>query len=264
MSQTPPDPPLSAAARTRLWWELSIVLGLSLGASAVYSVVALIAMSTSGKTLGSQTTTLNRSQSPREWLDFTYQSLGIVFELFAVALAIYLLWRPGQSAFARIGLDFRMPTKDAARGGLLFLAIGIPGLGLYAAGRAVGITVGVQASGLDDYWWTVPILILSALRAALTEEVIVVGYLFTRLRELGWSWWTIIVSAAVFRGSYHLYQGVGPFIGNVAMGVLFGWCYRRWGRIMPLVITHWLLDIVSFVGYPLAALWWPGLFPAAK
>jgi membrane protease YdiL (CAAX protease family) len=67
------------------------------------------------------------------------------------------------------------------------------------------------------------------------------------------------VSAALLRGSYHLYQGIGPFVGNALMGVVFGWCYLRWGRVMPLVIAHWVLDIVSFVGYPLAALWWPAL-----
>ena len=45
--------------------------------------------------------------------------------------------------------------------------------------------------------------------------------------------------------------------------VVFGWCYARWGRTMPLVIAHWIIDIVSFVGYPLAVGWWPGLFAAA-
>jgi hypothetical protein len=47
------------------------------------------------------------------------------------------------------------------------------------------------------------------------------------------------------------------------MGVVFGWCYARWGRTMPLVIAHWIIDIVSFVGYPLAVGWWPALFAAA-
>ena len=50
--------------------------------------------------------------------------------------------------------------------------------------------------------------------------------------------WTIILAAAALRGSYHLYQGFGPFIGNFVMGVVFGWCYTRWGRVMPLVIAH--------------------------
>ncbi|TFC85276.1 CPBP family intramembrane metalloprotease [Cryobacterium sp. TMT1-21] len=245
--------------RNALRWEVGIVLGLSLGASAIYSVVSIIARLTDTRPLSEQSATLNGSQSPREWLDFTYQFLGIFFAFFAVALVLYLLWRPGQSAFRRLGFDLTEPRRDLLRGLGLVAAIGIPGLGLYLAGRFFGFTVAVVPSPIDTFWWTVPILVLSALRSALTEELIVVGYLFTRLRELGWSTWTIIVSSAVLRGSYHLYQGIGPFFGNAVMGVVFGWCYLRWGRTMPLVIAHWVLDIVSFVGYPLALAWWPGL-----
>jgi membrane protease YdiL (CAAX protease family) len=248
----------------RLRWELAIVLGLSLGASAVYSIVAIIARLTDKTPLSQQSATLNGSQSPREWLDFTYQFLAIFFDLFTVALVIYLLWLPGRSAFRRLGFDYTQPRRDLLGGVGLVLLIGIPGLGLYLAGRAMGITVAVVASPLETYWWTLPILILSALRSALTEELIVVGYLFIRLREFGWSTWTIILSSALLRGSYHLYQGIGPFFGNVAMGILFGWCYARWGRTMPLVIAHWILDIVSFVGYPLALAWWPGLLAPAS
>ncbi|TFB64507.1 CPBP family intramembrane metalloprotease [Cryobacterium sp. Hz7] len=237
---------------------------MSLGASALYSIISIIARLTDARPLSEQSATLNGSQSPREWLDFSYQFLGIFFALFAVALVLYLLWLPGQSPFRRLGFDFTQPGRDLLRGFGLVLVIGIPGLGLYLAGRSLGFTVAIVPSPLDTFWWTIPILVLSALRSALVEELIVVGYLFTRLRELGWSTWTIIVSSALLRGSYHLYQGIGPFFGNAAMGVLFGWCYLRWGRTMPLVIAHWILDIVSFVGYPLALTWWPGLLaPAA-
>jgi len=251
-----------SARRRRLWWEIAIVLGLSLGASAVYSIVQIVARLTAGTPLADQSAGLNQSQSPREWLDFTYQFLGVFFDLFAVALALYLLWSPRRTGFQRIGLTFARPGRDAVRGLLLLLAIGIPGIAFYAIGRAVGITVAVVPAPLDAHWWTVPILILSALRAALTEEVIAIGYLFTRLAELGWSRWTIILSSALLRGTYHLYQGIGPFLGNIAMGILFGWFYGRYGRVMPLVITHLLLDVISFVGYPLAVMWWPGVFAA--
>lgn len=256
-------PAPSRSARTRLWWEIAIVLGLSLGASAVYSIVAILARLTENTPLSQQSATLNGSQSPREWLDLTYQFLEIFFGLFVVALVLYLLWRPGQSAFARLGADFTRPGRDVLDGVGLLLAIGIPGLGLYLAGRALGITVAVVASPLETYWWTIPILVLSALRSALSEEIIVVGYLFTRLGELGWPRWQIILSSAVLRGSYHLYQGIGPFVGNAVMGVVFGWCYARWGRTAPLILAHWILDIVSFVGYPLAVAWWPHLLAPA-
>jgi membrane protease YdiL (CAAX protease family) len=246
--------------RRRIWSELVIVLGLSLGASAVYAIVALIADLASGKPLGELSTALNAAQSKVEWLDFTYQLLGVFFDLFPVALALYLLWEPGRSAFARIGLTSRRPGRDLGAGVLLAACIGVPGLGFYALGRLAGITLDVQASPLDVHWWTVPVLVLAAVRAALQEEVIVVGYLFTRLRQLDWGEWPVIVASAVLRGSYHLYQGVGPFFGNAVMGIVFGWVYSKWGRTAPLVVAHTVLDVVSFVGYPVAVALWPGVF----
>ena len=65
--------------------------------------------------------------------------------------------------------------------------------------------------------------------------------------------WLAIAISAVIRGSYHLYQGVGAFLGNAVMGLIFGFLYRRWGRVMPLIITHFLIDAVTFVGYALLA-----------
>ena len=246
--------------RRRLAAEIVIVLGLSLGASAVYSIVSLVAKLTANTSLASQSTSLNGALSTREWLDFTYQFLAIVFDLAPVALAFYLLAISGVNPFRKVGFDLRSPARDAARGMLLVLVIGVPGIALYFIGRAAGITVNVVPAPIDAYWWTVPMLVASALRAALTEELIVVGYLFTRLRQLGWGRWQIIAAAAVLRGSYHLYQGIGPFLGNVVMGMVFGWCYSRWGRTMPLVIAHWIIDIASFVGYAWAVATFPELF----
>ena len=57
----------------------------------------------------------------------------------------------------------------------------------------------------------------------------------------------------MIRGSYHLYQGAGAFLGNAVMGLIFGYLYRRWGRVMPLLIAHFLIDAVTFVGYALLA-----------
>lgn len=248
------------ASQRRLRIEIAIVLGLSLGASAVYSIVALINRLTQDVPISQQTATLNPSLSSRPLFDLVYQLLGIAFGLVPVALVLYLMWRPGRSGFSRIGFDASRPWRDARVALLLAAMVGIPGIALYAAGRMIGITPSIAASGLGSEWWTIPVLVLSALRSALTEEIIVVGYLFTRLRELGVGQWATIVGSAVLRGSYHLYQGAGSFAGNVAMGVLFGWVYSRWGRTTPLVITHLTLDVVSFVGYPLALAWFPGLF----
>ncbi len=236
------------------------MLAITVGQSALYSVLSLVRKLVAPIPLGSQQTQVNPPRDAQAIWDIVYQLLSVFFALALVALVVYLLWEPGGNALRRIGLDFTRFGGDLGRGILLTAVIGLPGLALYAAGRALGITVAVVASPLDAAWWTVPLLLLSALRAGLTEEVIFIGYLFDRLRRLGWNDWSIILTTAALRGAYHAYQGFGAIVGNFAMGVVFGWCYRRWGRVMPLVIAHTLLDIVAFVGYPLAAALWPEIF----
>jgi membrane protease YdiL (CAAX protease family) len=58
-----------------------------------------------------------------------------------------------------------------------------------------------------------------------------------------------IGASALLRGSYHLYQGWGGFLGNVAMGLLFGFVFSRTRRAWPIVIAHTLLDIGAGVGF---------------
>jgi membrane protease YdiL (CAAX protease family) len=261
-SPTWPDR-VPASDRPRLIWEIGLVLAVSVGQSALYSVISLVRASLRTTPIGQQQTQLNPSRSAEVFWDVLYRFLDIAFSLAIVGLVVYLLWESGGNALRRIGLDFRRFGGDVGRGILLTAVIGIPGLGLYAVARMLGLNVAVVASPLDGAWWVVPLLVLSAVRAGLTEEVIFLGYLFDRLRRLGWSWWGIIVSTAALRGAYHAYQGVGAIVGNFAMGLVFGWCYRRWGRVMPLVVAHTVIDVVAFVGYPLAAALWPGVFAPA-
>jgi membrane protease YdiL (CAAX protease family) len=231
----------------RLRAEVWIVLGLSLGQSAVYAVVTLAATLTRGP-LRDATASLNANRSEREWLDLTLQLLSIGFALVPVALAIYLLASDGQP-LRRLGLIRGRPTQDALAGVGLALAIGIPGLGMYFLGRALGINADVVPVPDHVYWWTIPVLLLSAVENAVVEEVIAVGYLLTRLRDLRWGPWAAIALSAALRGTYHLYQGFGQALGNAAMGAIFAWWFHRTGRLWPLLVAHTLLDVVAFVGY---------------
>jgi membrane protease YdiL (CAAX protease family) len=106
-------------------------------------------------------------------------------------------------------------------------------------------------AALPHVWWAVPVLILSAAENAILEEVVVVGYLLTRLRQLDLAVPAAVAVSALLRGSYHLYQGFGAFVGNAAMGVVFALFFLRTRRLAPLVIAHTILDVVSFVGYAL-------------
>ncbi|MBP2437747.1 CPBP family intramembrane glutamic endopeptidase [Microbacterium amylolyticum] len=248
---------IAPVSRTRLAWEVGIVLALSIGQSALYSVLSLIRSLTREAPLAEQTTALNPVRADAAIWDAIYRTFNVFFDLCLVALVIYLLWEPGRNALLRIGLDFRRFGRDTAIAIALLSAIGIPGLGLYAGSRLMGLTLEVQASDVDAAWWTIPLLMLSAARAGLLEEVILNGYLITRLRQLAWSPWQILLAVALLRGAYHLYQGPAMAIGNVVMGLAFGWLFLRTGRVMPLVVAHTLLDVVAFVGYPLAAPYLP-------
>lgn len=249
-----------APSRARLWWEIGIVLALGLGQSAVYSIVQFAYRLADPTPLADQTTTLNPSRSDEEIFDLVYQILSLAFAVVPVLLVCFLLWQPARPHLGRLGLDGRRLGRDTRHGILLVLAIGVPGLALYIAGRMLGLFVAVEASGLGEYWWSVPILVLSAARASVQEEFVVLGYLFARLRQLGWGIWPVIVATSLLRASYHLYQGQGAFIGNLAMGLLFGWLFARSGRLMPFLVAHFLIDVAAFVGYPWAAGLWPELF----
>lgn len=236
------------------------MLALGLGQSAVYAIVQLASRVTSGTPLGDQTATLNPSRSDREIFDLLSQLLSIGFSVIPAVLACFLLWQSRRPHLGRLGFDGTRVGRDTGSGVLLVAVVGIPGLALYLTGRALGWFVTVNPAGLDDRWWTVPVLLLAAARASVEEEFVVLGYLFFRLRQLGWGPWQIIVATAVLRGTYHLYQGPGAFVGNLAMGLLFGWLFMRTGRLLPFLVAHFLINAIAFVGYPWAAATWPALF----
>ncbi|MDG4794596.1 CPBP family intramembrane glutamic endopeptidase [Micromonospora sp. WMMD1082] len=243
-------------SRRTLGTETMLVLGLSLGQSAVYATVSIIAKLTAEGGLSRQTAALNTSASTRPYLDLTYQLLGIVFALLPVLLAVHLLARDPGDPVRTLGLDARQPGADLARGAGLAALIGLPGLALFWAAAQLGINATLVPAALPDLWWTVPVLILAAFQNSILEEVIVVGYLMTRLRQLQWRVTAIIATSALLRASYHLYQGFGAFLGNAVMGVVFSLFYLRTRRVMPLVVAHALLDIVAFVGYSLLPREW--------
>lgn len=245
--------------RRALRIEIVVVLAVTFGLSAYTAVVSLAEAVILG--LSGQKVALNHRRSPIDFIDFLL-NLSPVFTLVGWGfLALYLLWRSGFRP-AAIGLG-RFRWRPDLLGGLgLAALIGLPGLGLYVAGRALGIGVDVVPSTLGDTWWRIPVLLLMAFANAWAEEIIVVGFLLTRLRQLDVSATKSLILSALLRGTYHLYQGFGAGLGNIAMGLVFGYTWRRTGRLWPLIIGHGVIDAVAFVGYALAARHLGWLHPA--
>ncbi|GAC79266.1 CAAX protease self-immunity [Gordonia malaquae] len=238
--------------------ELVIVGILTFGFSALSAILSLIEARL-GAGISETTVALNPAESSSVVIDVIRQSMRAV-RLFAIgALGAYLLWRTG-IRLKDVGLG-RPAKRDLVPGVGLAAVIGIPGLALVAASTAVGWNAHLIPAPEGSPWWRILLLCVIAAGNAVAEEVIVVAYFMTRLRQLGVGEGATLVSSAVLRGGYHLYQGIGGGVGNVVMGLVFGRWYQKTNRLWPLIIAHTLIDVLAFVGYALLAdhLGWLGL-----
>ena len=226
----------------------SVSIAVTFGLSAVTAVLQLTDFVLRG--LAGQKVPLIPRRSYFDLVDLGL-NLASVAQLVAWgALGLYLLWRSGFRP-ADIGLG-RFRLRPDLLGGLgLAALIGLPGLALYVAGRAVGLSASVVPSELTDTWWRIPVLVLAAFANGWAEEIIVVGFLLTRLQQLQVSSTRALLYSSLLRGAYHLYQGFGAGLGNLAMGLIFGTVWRRTGRLWPLIVAHGVIDTVAFVGYAL-------------
>ncbi|MDA8392964.1 MAG: CPBP family intramembrane metalloprotease [Actinomycetota bacterium] len=242
--------PAGFRSRRQLVAEVWITFWLSLGTSGLYAALSLVkSLTASHAPLSHQLAVLESPVAPeRSLLDLSYQLAGVLTALAPVGLVAYLLGRSGES-LRTLGLDRRRPVSDWGWGAALAAGVGGIGLVLYLAAFHAGVALNVVPTTLPSAWWRLPVLVLQAFQNGLLEEVVVCGYLLHRLRQLGWRDDRALVVSSLVRGSYHLYQGLGGFVGNAAMGLLFGRIFQRRGRVAPLVIAHTLIDAFAFVGY---------------
>ncbi|MGZ4109445.1 MAG: CPBP family intramembrane glutamic endopeptidase [Actinomycetota bacterium] len=237
--------------RRLLFEEVLVVLSLSLLASAVFAIIDLLSAPLRGVTVFAANQSTQVAQ----------QIASFVFGLAPAWLVVYLVRRSGEGVGA-IGLDLLEPRRDLALGAALFVVVGLGGIGVYLGSVALGVNRFVVPVPPLGHWWTVPVLILNAIEAGVLEEFIA-AYLITRLQQLRLTPMAAVGLSALLRGSYHLYQGWGGFLGNLAMGALFGFVFVRTKRAWPLVIAHVLVDVSAGVGYilfrkHLPGFSWPG------
>lgn len=231
--------------RRRQITEILLVLAVTFGTSGIRAALRLVD-SLQRAPLNTQSTTLVDAQSQTHWLDLALQATS--------ALTLFA-W--GGLAWYILGERWRGPRwGDLARGAGFAALIGLPGLAFYVAAVHLGLSkVVVPATSAVQ----IPTSLLWALANGFGEELVVVAYLCTRLRQLGWKPWQFIAASAVLRGSYHLYQGVSAGVGNIVMGVVFAYYFHKTGRVWPLVLAHFLIDAVAYIAYPLLDLSWLGI-----
>lgn len=242
------EPPARRAVRIELGVMLAVTFGLAGLVAALDLANALLAATP----LNQQHVAINAPRSSVSLLDLFFQLTSVVQLLAWGALGLYLLWRAGIGP-VRIGLDRDRPGRDLLGGVGLAALIGLAGLPFYLGARVLGANLDVAPSTLTDAWWRIPVLLVAAVANGWAEETVVVGYLLSRLRQLGWGENRSLLASALLRGSYHLYQGFGQAVGNLVMGLVFGRVWQRTNRLWALITAHAILDIVSFVGYALLA-----------
>lgn len=231
--------------KAALRWEIFLLLAITFGMSGVRASLRLLEAIVNPKPLNQQDTTLNNAQSAVPWLDPLFQILSSTTLFAWGGLAVFLLLC---HAPAR-GLKWGFRGKDVLHGVGLAAIIGLPGLAFYAAALQLGLTKNVQPSGLSGNWAELPLLVLNSWANGFAEEIVVIVWLVNRLRQLDVRWGWVFVGSAVLRGSYHLYQGYSAGVGNIIMGLVYVYYFKKTGRIWPLVIGHALIDSIAFIGF---------------
>ena len=226
----------------RIRQEIAIVLVVTFGLSGMRAALRLLSDLMQPVPLNQQQTTLAEHQSDTSWIDLAMQLCSSAMLFSWGFLALYLL---------RESIFSRWRPKAILEGTGLAALIGIPGLVFYLSAVHFGFSKQVVPSTLDDAWWEIIVLLIWSAANAFSEEIVVVMWLLTRLQQLRIPPWVALLLSAVLRGSYHLYQGWSAGLGNIIMGLIFGTYYLKTRRVWPLILGHFLIDAVAFVGYSL-------------
>jgi hypothetical protein len=164
-----------------------------------------------------------------------------------VPIALFLLWRTGQGR-KELGLGMPSFTRDV-----------LPGLGIGAAALGVEILmiipltpfidahsklINTVSTGHVPKYYLIEGIFMSAI-TAVTEEVLVNGYLNTRLYQLGWSPRASLLLSLTLRTSYHVYYGIG-FLLTIPLGYFVTRSFQKHHKLNRPIMAHFLYDAILF------------------
>lgn len=112
-------------------------------------------------------------------------------------------------------------------------------------------TLLLQLMGIVATNW--PMLIITAVTAGITEELIFRGYLVPRLEVLFKNkHMPVIISSLAFGLIHYRYHSIGEVIFATLFGVVFAIHYQWYRNIKILIVTHACVDFVSICIFKLA------------
>ncbi|HET6817249.1 MAG TPA: CPBP family intramembrane glutamic endopeptidase [Mycobacteriales bacterium] len=159
-------------------------------------------------------------------------------------VALLLLARTGQWP-RRLGLSKRALRNDALPAvGLLigtWVTASIVALPFTNVFHNASLTNQQHNTHVPAYF-VIYALVVSA-TTAVNEEVVVNGYVMTRLAQLGWRPWPSLALSLALRTSYHTYYGVG-LIATVPFGYWATRSFQKHRRLDRPIIAHFLNDAI--------------------
>ena len=228
-------------ARSLLAWETRFVMFAFLLSGIVGALLILIRHVSGVSDVSRFAVIVHSSQM----LNMLLGMLAYFPVLAVVPLALFLLARTGQTPSV-LGIGLPQFKRDVFPGlGIGAAAFGIeclilrPFIPLIQHHSALFNTVTV---GNQPKYYVFEGIFISAV-TALTEEVLVNGYLLTRLHQLGWSPRSSLLLSLLLRTSYHVYYGLG-FILTIPFGYLVTRSFQKHHRLNRPIVAHFLFDAI--------------------
>lgn len=179
---------------------------------------------------------------------------GSLIDIGCLALLWWFARREGVSLKDILGFQRRHLGRDIWLG----LALVPPSLIVIFGGVALsGLLVYGESAGpqfstpLPPLATTYSLLIWPALWA-LTEQTVYNGYVFPRLRLLAGTTLAVIVVAAVWAAQHAFMPLIFDsehmlhrFLGSLPNSFFMIYVFMRLGRLLPLIIAHWLMDAAT-------------------
>ncbi|HEY3781235.1 MAG TPA: CPBP family intramembrane glutamic endopeptidase [Fimbriimonadaceae bacterium] len=187
--------------------------------------------------------------------------VGFVFSGFAylteISLILYLIWSGGES-FSQFG--FRKPLPSDLLWAIPLILIPF-GLGLLinhftryptrisnAPPWAMHSTVAMYSRFalfpiIPRFFY----LLFNLISALLLRELFFRSYLIVRLEQIGWkTGWAVILSTILYAFGPIVFDPVALSVLAV-MGLLFSLYFAKFRRIWPLVIAHFVLNLIPLI-----------------
>ncbi len=218
--------------RRRRWFELCLVLLITVGSSFLSSLYLLNA----GRVE-------NPARSSLRWIN------GLFHEVLCMLLLGYVLSRRGKRLR---DLGLRWSFRDLFAGVGIWLAAVLSSFGgallLHGVHRAIfgpGTPAGLTAQQMFGHpsYIAIPFFLFNPL----FEETIVRAYLMSEVRALTGSWTLAAAVSIVVQTSYHLYYG---WLGALTLSfqfVIFAIFYARTQKATPIVVAHGIVDVLALI-----------------